>query len=71
MNGHLAPAVRLGQEIPTARVGDRAPAARLADVITACARREAEAAAEIHFGRVVEIRGGRPADVDRSPAGAA
>ena len=75
MNGCLAPAVCLGQEIPTALVGDRAEAARLAEVVPACARREAdatgEAAAEIHFGRVVEFRGGRPADVDRSPAAAA
>jgi len=75
MDGHLVLAVRLGEEIPTARVGDRAGAARLADVITARARREAdakgEAAGEILFGRVVAIRGGRPADVDRSPAAAA
>ena len=73
MNGCLAPAVCLGQEIPTALVGDRAEAARLAEVITACARREAdakgEAAGEIHFGRVVGFRGGRPIGVARDPAG--
>jgi len=68
MDGHPAPAVRPGQEIPTARVGDRAEAARLADVIAARARREAdakgEAAGEVHFGRVVEFRGGRPSDTE-------
>ena len=73
MDGHPVPAVRLGQEIPKARVGDRVEAARLADVITACARRGAdakgEAAGEIPFGRAVEFRGGRPIGVARDPAG--
>ena len=75
MDGHLVLAVRLGQEVPTALVGDRAEAAGLAEVITACARREAdakgEAAGEIHFGRVVGFRGGRPIGVARDPAAAA
>ena len=75
MDGHLVLAVRLGQEVPTALVGDRAEAARLAEVVPACARREAdatgEAAAEIHFGRVVGFRGGRPIGVARDPAAAA